>query len=106
MAELIQRSKPTLIGLPYDAGSSFLRGAARAPARIRDTLFSPATNRWSEAQFNILDEYLLFVPEKSDVRKVVAEKITYILQTGWIPLSLVGDHSLVFPLICAFGGSI
>ena len=59
MAEIIQRSMPTLIGLPYDAGSSFLRGAANAPARIREALFSPATNGWSEAQFNVIDENLL-----------------------------------------------
>ncbi|WP_396225017.1 arginase family protein [Gemmatimonas sp.] len=31
-----------IIGLPYDASSSFLRGAAQAPQHIRDALHSPS----------------------------------------------------------------
>src|SRR5438445_10877408 len=39
---------PTLIGLPYDASSSFLRGAAAAPPVIRQALHSAAGNPWTE----------------------------------------------------------
>ena len=35
---------PRLIGLPYDASSSFLQGAAEAPPLIRAALHSPAWN--------------------------------------------------------------
>ena len=38
-------ARPTLIGLPYDASSSFLRGTALAPPVIRDALHSPA-GKW------------------------------------------------------------
>src|SRR5262245_53661640 len=31
---------PTLIGIPYDASSSFLRGSAGAPPLVREALFS------------------------------------------------------------------
>uniref|UniRef100_UPI003340C0B2 arginase family protein n=1 Tax=Gemmatimonas sp. TaxID=1962908 RepID=UPI003340C0B2 len=44
-----------IIGLPYDASSSFLRGAARAPQHIRDALHSPSGNQWSESLRDVLD---------------------------------------------------
>ena len=44
---------PTLIGLPYDASSSFLRGPALAPPLIRDALWSPSANTWTELGVNI-----------------------------------------------------
>jgi len=40
--------RPALVGVPYDASSSFLRGAAGAPAAIRDALHSRAGNPWAE----------------------------------------------------------
>ena len=39
---------PTLIGIPWDVNSSFLRGAAAAPPLVRQALFSPASNMWTE----------------------------------------------------------
>ena len=37
-----------LLGVPYDASSSFQRGAAAAPGPIRTALWSPASSTWSE----------------------------------------------------------
>src|SRR2546427_1759554 len=42
------RGTPTLLGLPYDASSSFLKGTAAAPPLIRQALHSPAGNPWTE----------------------------------------------------------
>src|SRR5438552_17961045 len=42
------RGTPTLLGLPYDASSSFLKGTAGAPPVIRQALHSPAGNPWTE----------------------------------------------------------
>ena len=44
---------PTLIGLPYDASSSYQRGPADAPAAIREALWSPSANSWTELGVNI-----------------------------------------------------
>ena len=40
--------RPALIGIPYDASSSYLRGAAAAPPVIRKALTSTAGNPWAE----------------------------------------------------------
>ena len=37
-----------LLGVPSDENSSYLRGAALAPAAIRTALHSPSANLWSE----------------------------------------------------------
>src|SRR5205809_1102629 len=42
------RGTPTLLGLPYDASSSFLKGTAAEPPLIRQALHSPAGNPWTE----------------------------------------------------------
>jgi hypothetical protein len=40
---------PVLIGVPYDASSSFQRGPAEAPGYIRQALWSESTNTWTES---------------------------------------------------------
>jgi arginase len=39
---------PTLLGIPLDVNSSYLRGAAGAPAKIREAMRSDASNKWTE----------------------------------------------------------
>ena len=39
---------PTVLGIPLDVNSSYLRGPAGAPAKIREALRSDASNKWSE----------------------------------------------------------
>lgn len=48
-------TRPRLIGLPYDASSSFLRGSAEAPPRIRAALASTAGNTWTEGLRDLAD---------------------------------------------------
>lgn len=40
---------PTVLGVPSNANSSYLRGAAGAPPLIRRALPSPSSNGWSES---------------------------------------------------------
>ena len=41
-------SKISLVGVPFDAKSSFLTGPAEGPHAIRQTLFSGVSNLYSE----------------------------------------------------------
>jgi arginase family enzyme len=38
----------SLIGIPYDANSTYLRGPAEAPQRIREALYCNSSNLWTE----------------------------------------------------------
>ncbi len=42
-------SAVAMAGIPFDANSSFLRGPALAPPRIREALYCGSANRFSES---------------------------------------------------------
>ena len=43
-----QAGTVSVLGIPFDANSSFLRGPAQAPQLIREALYSDSTNLWTE----------------------------------------------------------
>lgn len=99
--------RPQLIGLPYDASSSFLRGAAEAPALIRTELRSPAGNDWTEAGHDLTgpdglsDAGDLQLPPNGEARALIESGITAVLNNGFRPISLGGDHSVTYPIMRA-----
>jgi arginase len=101
----ISRGRPTLIGLGYDASSSFLRGAALAPAKIREALHSPAANGWSESGIEILAKEVigdagdLALPPTAEARALIERAIREIVERGDRPLSLGGDHSITYATV-------
>lgn len=98
---------PTLIGVPYDRRSSFLRGGAAAPGRIRDALRSPSANASTECG-RALDEDTawrdagdLAVATDSSVTADIEAGIARVLTDGGRPLVLGGDHSITYPVLRA-----
>jgi arginase len=99
----------TLIGVPWDASSSGDRGAAGAPQRIRDALWSPASNTWNErgddlAAPGVLDDVgdLQLPIDGSHARAAIEEAVRRVLRGGGRPLVLGGDHSITYPVLRAF----
>ena len=98
---------PTLIGLPYDASSSFLRGAAAAPPSLRLALRSGGGNSFSEelrdlsAEGVLLDMGDLALPESPDAFALIESALDDLLASGRRPLSLGGDHSVTLPIVRA-----
>jgi len=100
---------PTLLGLPYDASSSFLRGPAAAPPLIREQLWSPATNSWSEAGIDLAapgvlaDAGDLELPESGEARAVIERGVATVYEAGGSVIALGGDHSVTWPVLRAVG---
>ena len=100
---------PTLIGLPYDASSSFLRGPALAPARIREELHSSQSNGCSEIGLRVIGEDGigdvgdLVLPANGEARSMIESGIRALIESGGRPLSLGGDHSVSYPVLRAVG---
>jgi arginase len=97
---------PVLIGVPYDASSSFQRGPAEAPGHIRQALWSESTNTWTESLRDLRlpgmladagDVALTDATMLADVEKAVREE----LSRGLTPLVLGGDHSITLPVVRA-----
>ena len=96
---------PTLIGIPYDASSSFLRGSAAAPPLIRQAINSAAGNRFAElgADLSRLEDAgdLALPDDAAASRALIQAAIELQLSKGAAPLCLGGDHSITYPIMRA-----
>jgi len=101
--------RPVLVGLPYDASSSHLHGAAEGPPAIRAALRSPAGNWWTEALQDLaapgrlVDAGDLVLPPDAGARQLIETGIGRILDAGGSPIALGGDHSVTYPILRALG---
>lgn len=98
-------TRPQLIGLPYDASSSFQRGSAAAPPLIRKAIWSPAGNSYTENGADLAgltdagDLPLSETPAKA--RDQIEMGIGALLAGGFHPIALGGDHSITYPILRA-----
>jgi arginase len=99
----------SLLGVPFDANSSFLRGPAHAPQLIREALYSDSTNLWTEDGFDlgrtdsIHDAGDLDLPESSiPAFSAIESAVWRTLGLGHPLISLGGDHSITYPIIRGF----
>jgi agmatinase len=98
-----------LLGIPYDANSSYLRGAAAGPAAIREALHCDSANMWTEdlidlgAPGALHDAGDLALPEAVEPAFAAIEAaVTAELDAGRVPISLGGDHSVTLPVVRGF----
>jgi hypothetical protein len=99
-----------VLGIPFDANSSFRRGPARAPAAIRRALDSESGNTYSERGVRVwpsefvVDHGDLRVPQRAGVRApldVIQRGVTRALATTPRLLLLGGDHAITYPVVRA-----
>lgn len=102
------RSYPVaVVGVPFDAYSSFLRGSALGPARLRETLYSASGNWFTELGYDLSDrsswkdwgDFPAPVEELPLERIEAAAEDT--IRGGYRLLAVGGDHSITYPLIAA-----
>lgn len=100
------QGRPTLLGIPFDAYSSYLRGAGEAPGKIREALACDASNSWSESGVDLSvagayeDAGDLEFAEK-DAFAAIEGGVGALIDQGKRPVSLGGDHSITYPIVKA-----
>jgi agmatinase len=96
-----------LLGVPFDGGSSFLRGAAGGPAAVRAALHSGSSNLWTERGLDVGRADVLVdrgdVPGDTgeDSRAGTETAVEAILAEELTPLVIGGDHSITYPILRA-----
>jgi agmatinase len=102
---------PVLLGIPFDANSSWLRGAAGAPPIIRVAFRSDSSNLWTETGIDLGAEGVY--RDAGDLKftfdepfKAIERRVGELLDEGLRPVCLGGDHSVTLPIIRAFGKRI
>jgi arginase len=99
----------TLIGVPWDEQSSFMRGAAAAPDAIRHALNSPSSNMSTETgdelvwNQNFVDAGDVQIPRGDPVAAAtaIANEVDRLLTSGATVLALGGDHAVTLPIVRA-----
>jgi len=105
----LQSGEIAVIGVPLDSNSSFLRGPALAPQRIREALFSESSNLWTEnaidlgtfSGWQIIDD--LKFADQTKTFSQIENRIDELLMRKARVISLGGDHSITYPIIRAYG---
>lgn len=96
---------PVLLGIPWDAHSSFARGAALAPPAIRAALHSPSSNSAAEDESDVLavldDRGDLALHDLTDVLAGIEAGAGEVIAAGNLPIFLGGDHAVSYPLLRA-----
>lgn len=94
-----------LLGVPLDFNSSYLRGAAEGPAKIREALYCESSNASAEDGRDIVplirDAGEVVIAEESDWLRTIQDAVSNLLQSGAIPLVIGGDHSISYPVVKA-----
>jgi arginase len=97
--------RPQLLGVPYDASSSFLDGSAAAPPLIREALRSPAGNNFTERGADLLQladgEDLHISQDPATARREIQAGVESLLANDFVPICLGGDHSITYPIMRA-----
>jgi arginase len=99
----------SLLGIPFDANSSYLRGPAQAPRAIRQELYSDSSNLWTEdgidlgGQNAFHDAGDVAMPDDDSAAFAAIESaVNQTLKLGHPLICLSGDHSVTYPTIRAF----
>lgn len=110
-ADAAKPGTPVLLGIPFDANSSWLRGPAGAPPIIRVAFNSSSSNAWTETGVDLSPQGTYC--DAGDLKFTFDEPFTAIekrvgelLDKGLRPVSLGGDHSITLPIVRAFGKRI
>jgi agmatinase len=100
--------KVGVLGIPYDANSSFAKGASQAPAAIFEVIDKGSLNKTSENGIllewgaNITKLPNVAIKSPDDFVDGIECAVKSALKDGYKVLSLGGDHSVTYPIIRAF----
>jgi arginase len=99
----------SLLGIPFDANSSYLRGPAQAPQAIREELYSGSSNMWTEDGIDLgrphtfHDAGDVAIPDDIGAAFAAIESaVNQTLNLGHPLICLSGDHSVTYPTLKAF----
>jgi agmatinase len=99
--------KISLLGVPHDENSSFMKGASEAPPLIRRELLSDCYSSWSETGIDIcaagrlIDHGDIQFDPTSDPWDLIEQKVGQVMDSGDPLICLGGDHAITHPIMRA-----
>lgn len=96
-----------LLGIPWDAHSSYMQGPALAPAEIRRAFGCDSANQWTESGIDlgqagiIHDAGDLALEDDPDPMARIQARVAELLDRNLPLLCLGGDHAVTYPVVKA-----
>ncbi len=97
----------SMLGIPHDGNSSFMKGAAEGPAHIRPELHSDAYSLWTETGTDLgqvgrlIDHGDIQFNDSLDHWEAIELGVGRVLDTGNPLICLGGDHAITHPIMRA-----
>src|SRR5271170_8293497 len=97
----------SLLGIPHDDNSSFMKGPAEAPPLIRRVLRSDAYTDWSETGVDLsvegrfVDHGDISFDSASDPWELIEQNVARVIGSGDPLICLGGDHAVTHPIMRA-----
>jgi agmatinase len=95
-----------LLGVAFDENSSYKRGPALAPQRIREAFFCDSSNLWAEDETYLGADGLFadagdITSSQADMPIETEQAAAHLYEAGLKVLAFGGDHSVTYPLVRA-----
>ena len=97
----------SLLGIPHDDNSSYMKGASEAPPLIRRELLSDVYSSWSESGIDVgaagrlKDHGDLQFDGASDPWDLIEQRVGQVMDSGDPLICLGGDHAITHPIMRA-----
>ena len=97
----------SLLGIPHDENSSYMRGPAEAPPLVRRELLSDAYSLWTETGFNLgaagglVDHGDVQFEGAADAWDVIDRSVGRAMEPGHPLICIGGDHAITHPILRA-----
>ena len=101
-----QNTRIGLLGVAFDENSSYMRGAALAPQRIREAFFCDSSNQWAEDETYLGADGIFadagdITPSQADMPIETEQAAGRLYEAGLKVMAFGGDHSVTYPLVKA-----
>ncbi|GAA0707356.1 agmatinase family protein [Dokdonella soli] len=99
--------KLSLLGIPNDDNSSFMKGTSQAPALIRSELHCDAYSSWSETGIDLsvagrlIDHGDIQFDSTCDPWDLIERNVGHAIESGDPLICLGGDHAITHPIMRA-----
>jgi arginase len=95
-----------LLGVAFDENSSYKRGPALAPPKIREAFFCDSSNLWTEDETYLGAEGIFadagdIAPLQADMPSETERAASQLHEAGLKVFAFGGDHSVTYPLVKA-----
>lgn len=107
--EAVKGADVAVLGIPFDGGTTYRPGARFAPREMRSAscmarAYQTGTRSDIFTELKICDagDVAAVPTDLQKTLKLITEKIGFILDSGAIPLSVGGDHTVTLPILRAY----